>query len=89
MPFPKYGEAAGPRDRPKTKANLHNRKQKMSEAQERRREEAMVEAKQQLDADLAPYHARQRSLNEELTAVQAKIQQIMEGSQYYRLMMKD
>ncbi|KGK24806.1 hypothetical protein [Pseudomonas plecoglossicida] len=61
----------------------------MSEAQERRREEAMVDAKQQLDADLAPYHARQQALKNELAAVDAKIQQIIEDSLYYRLMMKD
>ncbi|MCY1439642.1 hypothetical protein D9M71_558860 [compost metagenome] len=61
----------------------------MSEAQERRREEAMVDAKQQLDAELAPLHARQQSLNEELTALKAKIERTVEGSLYYRLMMKD
>lgn len=61
----------------------------MSEAQERRREEAMVDAKQQLDADLAPYRAHQQTLKNELAAVDAKIQQIIEDSLYYRLMMKD
>lgn len=61
----------------------------MSEAQERRREEAMVDAKLQMEADLAPYHARQQALNDELVEVKAKIQQIIEGSLYYRLMMKD
>ena len=61
----------------------------MSEAQERRREEAMVYAKQQLDNDLVPYHARRQALKDELDAVDAKIQQVIEGSHYYRLMMKD
>lgn len=61
----------------------------MSEAQERRREEAMVGAKQQLDSDLVPHRARQQALRDELAAVEAKIQQVIEGSLYYRLMMKD
>lgn len=49
----------------------------------------MVDAKLQMEADLAPYRARQQALNDELAEVKAKIQQITEGSLYYRLMMKD
>lgn len=61
----------------------------MSEAQERRREEAMVEARLQMEADLAPYHARQQALNDEMVTLKEKIQQIVEGSLYHQLMMKD
>jgi hypothetical protein len=80
----------------------------MSGAQEQRREGAMPDAKEQFDAELAPYQADLQELRAKLVASQTegseaestelksqiaeaerKISEVMEGTLYYKLVMKD
>jgi len=75
----------------------------MSGAQEQRREESMPDAKEQFLADLAPYQARLQELklrleqNEaestqlksKIAEAELKIQEVTEGSLYWKLMMKE